>query len=163
MANPNGIPTHTDAATGARADDRSELAARAAHQGMRAVAFVAGVGLLLGFFLPWIRFGQAAAFSGLSLMVSGGTVVDALAGPSRGLLIIIPACGAVLVASAVLAPRWTPIAALVSGSAILLFGLFTLARLFLNTVGVGMWIVVAAALVCAGIGVASLAGGRSAR
>lgn len=162
MAHPNGISPNANAATGSRPGDRSELAARAAHQGMRGVAFVAGLGLLLGFFLPWIRFGQAAAFSGLSLMVSGGTVVDALAGPSRGLLIIIPACGAALVASAILAPRWTPTTALISGGAILLFGFFTLARLFLNTVGIGMWIVVVAALVCAGIGVASIARGRGA-
>lgn len=129
---------------------------------MRAVALIAGAGLLVGFFLPWLRFADVAKFSGLSLMVSGGSAVEALTGPARGMLIIIPVCGAVLVASAVFAPRLAGLASLVSGLAILGFGLFTLARMFIATVGLGMWLVVVSSLVAAGVGAVAVAGGRSA-
>lgn len=125
------------------------------------MGFVAGLGLLIGFFLPWLRFGEVAVVSGLSLMFSSGTVVNALAGPSRGLLIIIPAAGAALVASSLLAPRLVPFTSLLSGLAILLFGLFTLARVFFQTVGLGMWVVVVSALVATAIGIAALSRGRS--
>lgn len=130
--------------------------ARAEFQGTRAVAFAAGLGLLIGFFLPWMRFGQVAVLSGLSLMVSSGTGIDALAGPARGLLVIIPVSGAALIASALFAPRLSPVVSLLSGFAILAFGLFTLARLFLQTVGFGMWVVVLSALVATGMGIAAL-------
>lgn len=125
------------------------------------MGFVAGLGLLIGFFLPWLRFGEVAAVSGLSLMVSSGTVVNALAGPSRSLLVIIPVAGAALIASSILAPRLIPFVSLLSGLAILLFGLFTLARVFLQTVGLGMWIVVVSALVAMAIGIAALSRSRS--
>jgi len=129
---------------------------------LRAIVFLAGLGLLVGFFLPWLRFGEIAAVSGLSLMVSSGTAVDALAGPSRGLLILIPVCGAAMVGTSFLGPRASILAALSSGVAILAFGLFTLARIFLETVGSGMWIVVVSALMAIGAGIAGIARIRSA-
>lgn len=52
-------------------------------------------------------------------------------------------------------------AALGTGIAILGFGLFTLARLFLETMGSGMWVVVGSALLAVGAGVAGLARSRS--
>lgn len=154
--------SHSTSSIGGGASEPS-LAAQAGQQGARAFGFLAGLGLLIGFFLPWLRFGEVAAVSGLSLMVSSGTVVNALAGPSRGLLIIIPAAGAAMIASSILAPRLVPFASLVSGLAILIFGLFTLARVFLQTVGLGMWIVVVSALVATGIGIAALSRSRGTR
>lgn len=129
---------------------------------LRAIVFLAGLGLLVGFFLPWLRFGEIAAVSGLSLMVSSGTAVDALTGPSRGLLILIPACGAAMIGTSFLGPRFSIVAALASGVAILVFGMITLARVFLETVGSGMWIVVVSALMAIGAGIAGIARGRSA-
>lgn len=128
---------------------------------LRVVVFLAGIGLLVGFFMPWLRFGQFAAVSGLSLMVSSGEAVDALAGPSRGMLILIPASGAALLGASVFGPRVAGMAALGTGIAILGFGLFTLARLFLETMGSGMWVVVGSALLAVGAGVAGLARSRS--
>ncbi len=129
---------------------------------LRVVVFVAGLGLLVGFFMPWLRFGQFAAVSGLSLMVSSGEAVDALAGPASGMLVLIPASGAALVAASVFGPRLAVVTALGTGLAILGFGLFTLARLFLETMGTGMWVVVGSALLAVGAGVAGLARTRSA-
>lgn len=136
--------------------------AQAGAQTLRVVVFVAGLGLLVGFFLPWLRFGEFAAVSGLSLMVSSGQAVDAVAGPSRGLLILIPACGAGLIAASAFGPRMAVVAALAAGIAVLGLGLFTLARVFLETMGAGMWIVAASALIAAGAGVAGLLRSRSA-
>ena len=128
---------------------------------LRALVFVSGLGLLVGFFLPWLRFGEFAAVSGLSLMVSSGQAVDALAGPARGLLVLIPASGAALIAASVFGPRLAVLAALVGGIVVLGFGFFTLARVFFETMGVGMWIVVASAVLAAGAGVAGFARSRS--
>ncbi|MBY0401099.1 hypothetical protein K2X89_12450 [Myxococcota bacterium] len=160
---PSSIGAGSGAAGSSAQASEASLAARAGQQGLRGVGFLTGLGLLAGFFLPWLRFGEVAAVSGLSLMVSSGTVVNALAGPSRGMLIIIPVAGAALVASSVLAPRLVPLVSLLSGLSILLFGLFTLARVFIATVGLGMWIVVVAALVATAIGIAAAARSRSAR
>ena len=134
---------------------------QAAGQILRALVFVSGLGLLVGFFLPWLRFGEFAAVSGLSLLVSSGQAVDALAGPARGMLVLIPLCGAALVAASVFGPRLAVVVALVGGIVVLAFGFFTLARVFLETMGAGMWLVVASALVAAGAGIAGFARNRS--
>lgn len=133
------------------------LAEKAGDQLLRGLVLLAGIGLLIGFFLPWLRFGQFAALSGLSLMVSSGTAVDALAGPARGFLLLIPACGAALVGCGWIGPRASILAALVAGLAIVAFGLFTLARVFFETVGTGMWIVTASAVLALGAGIAGIA------
>lgn len=141
----------------ARRDPEPGLAERAGDQLLRGLVFLAGVGLLVGFFLPWLRLGQFAALSGLSLLVSSGSAVDALAGPARGFLLLIPACAIALVGCGWLGPRPSILAGLVAGLAIVAFGLFTLARVFFETVGSGMWIVTASALVAVGAGVAGIA------
>lgn len=150
-----------DARVGAR-DPGPSWTEQAGDQALRAVVLLAGLGLLVGFFLPWLHFGEVAAVSGLSLMVSSGSAVDALAGPASGLLIMIPACGAGLIACSAYGPRASVIAALVAGIAILGFGVVTLARVFLQTMGSGMWIVAGSSLLAVGAGIAGIAGRRSA-
>ena len=141
----------------ARRDPAPGLAERAGDQLLRGIVFLAGVGLLVGFFLPWLRLGEFAAMSGLSLMVTSGTAVSQIAGPARGLLILIPACGAALVGCSLLGHRASVLAGLIAGVAVLGFGLFTLARVFLETMGSGMWIVAASALIAIGAGIAGIA------
>ncbi len=143
-------------------DPGPSWSAQAGDQALRVVVLLAGLGLLVGFFLPWLRLGDFAEMSGLSLMVSSGSAVDALAGPASGLLIMIPACGAGLIACSAFGPRASVIAALIAGVAILGFGLVTLARVFLQTMGSGMWIVAGSALLAVGAGIAGIAGRRSA-
>lgn len=146
-----------EAAPRSRPDPEPGLAEKAGDQLLRGLVFLAGLGLLVGFFLPWLRLGQFAALSGLSLMVSSGSAVDALAGPARGFLLLVPVCGAALVGCGWLGPRPSILAALVAGIAIVSFGLFTLARVFFETVGSGMWIVTASALIAMGVGIAGIA------
>lgn len=141
---------------GAPGDSTPSWSTQAGDQALRGVVSLAGLGLLVGFFLPWLRFGQVAAVSGLSLMVSSGQAVDALAGPSRGLLILIPACGAGLIACSAFGPRLSVVAGLTAGIAIFGVGLFTLARVFLETMGSGMWVVAGSALLAVGAGIAGI-------
>lgn len=159
-ANPSPLSRSNDAtpAYAPAAPSRSE---QAMGQVLRGLVFLSGLGLIVGFFLPWLRFGEFAAVSGLSLLVSSGQAVDALAGPARGLLILIPVSGAALIAASVFGPRMAVLAALVGGIVVLAFGFFTLARVFLETMGAGMWIVSASALLAAGAGVAGFARSRS--
>jgi len=156
MTAPGSPVSRASGGAGNPAGAGPSLSERAGDQAVRAVAFLAGLGLLGGFFLPWLRFGEVAAVSGLSLMVSSGTAVTALAGPAKGMLIIVPVCGGALVACAVLFPRLAGLATFVGGLSVIGFGLFTLARAFFQTVGTGMWIVVLSALVAAATGLVAL-------
>jgi len=160
MASPHAPSSSPGPAAGST-DSVPSWSARAGDATTRAIVVITGVGLLIGFFLPWIRFADVAAVSGLSLLVSSGTVVEALAGPSRGLLILIPVCGAALIACGIFGPRLAALAALASGLAIIGFGLFTLARVFVATVGTGMWVVVVSALAATATGLAALLRSRS--
>lgn len=157
MSTPQSPSPFEAASPRSRPDPEPGLAEKAGDQLLRGLVFLAGIGLLVGFFLPWLRLGQFAALSGLSLMVSSGSAVDALAGPARGFLLLVPVCGAALVGCGWLGPRPSILAALVAGIAIVSFGLFTLARVFFETVGSGMWIVTASALVSMGVGIAGIA------
>lgn len=158
QSNPSPLSPGSEGSTASASPSRSD---QAVAQLLRALVFLSGLGLLLGFFLPWIRFGQFASVSGLSLLVSSGQAVDALAGPARGMLILIPVSGGTLVAASVFGPRLAVVVSLVGGIVVLAFGLFTLARVFLETMGAGMWVVVASALLAAGAGVAGFARNRS--
>lgn len=149
-------------AKGGAGEPAKSWSSQAGDQALRAAALLAGLGLLVGFFLPWLRFGEFAAVSGLSLMVTSGAAVDALAGPASGLLILIPVCGAGLIACSVFGPRTAVIASLVAGLAILGFGLITLARVFLQTMGTGMWTVTLSALLAVGAGIVGILRQRSA-
>jgi hypothetical protein len=139
----------TNATTGPSLSDRAWNAFA------RAVAFAVGAGLLIGFFLPWLKLGEAAAFSGFALLASSGQVIDALAGPSRGLLLLIPLAGTAIIASSIAGPRAATTASLISGLLILCFGFYTALRVFLGSTGLGMWLVVLCALLATGLGLAS--------
>jgi len=126
----------------------------------RALTMCAGAGLVAGFFMPWLKLGDVASMSGLSLAVSSGSMVDVLAGPARAMLFFVPISGVAMMACAVLGPVAAARAALVSGALIMLFGFYTLMTVFIDTTGLGTWVVVASALGAAAVGLA--ARGRSA-
>jgi hypothetical protein len=140
---------------------RQDLAARAASLITRLVTGGAGVALLVGFFLPWVTLGDVAAVSGFALLASSGTMIETMAGPSRGLLFVIPAAGLLMIGCSAMGPKAAARSALVSGLGILAFGLYTAARAFISSTGTGMWIVVLASLVAAGVGL--VAAGRDSR
>ena len=126
----------------------------------RVLLFLAGVGLLIGFFLPWVSL-EAVQLSGFNLVVTSGRAVDALAGPNSGLLILIPVLALSLIASTVFLPRVAVWVGMATGTTIILYGVYTLMRAFLGTTGAGMWITVVGSLLALTVGLVGF--GRSTR
>ncbi|HKU38683.1 MAG TPA: hypothetical protein VJR89_11065 [Polyangiales bacterium] len=126
--------------------------ARIASFTTRSLIGLAGLGLLIGFFLPWMNWGDAVTLSGFTLVVSSGVAVDAIAGPSHGLLFIVPIAAVGMIASAIFAPRAAAWVALLGGGSIILYGIYALMRFFLGSTGPGMWITVIASLVALAVG-----------
>jgi hypothetical protein len=145
----------------ARTDQTTE-ARPAAPKGVKAMLSrialgAAGLGLLVGFFMPWLKLGAAMTVSGFGLMLSAGEVVEALTGPHRMLLFAIPMFGLALLGAAVFAPRFAGWVGLVAGTLIIVYGLVTVISVFLAATGAGMWIVVFASLGALVAGVLGLA------
>lgn len=122
-----------------------------------------GLTLLIGFFLPWIKLGRVMSLSGFSLLVSGGDSSQVFSGPPRALLFLVPLAALALVACAYLGPRISTWVALVASFTLLAYGAFTLLWLFVDTTGLGMWLVVLAALLTFAVSLVSVGRQRSAR
>ncbi len=122
----------------------------------RVLLGAAGLGLVLGFFLPWVSIGGAAAISGLGLLVTQGELVDLITGPYRILLFAVPLLGSGLLVGALSGHRITVWLALAAGIAVLSGGLYTVIRLFLSSTGLGMWVVVASALISLAVGLLTM-------
>lgn len=120
-----------------------------------------GLGLLVGFFLPWLTIGELMSVSGAGLVFADGQVVTLLSGSQRFLLFAIPGIAVLLVMGGVLGNRLAPWAAVVGGVVILGYGLFTLIRVFLSSTGLGMWLVIASAVLALALGLVDL--GRRSR
>lgn len=114
----------------------------------------AGLGLVAGFFLPWVRVGQLVTINGLGLAVTGGDVADQMSGPHRGLILVVPVAGIALLVGAVRGSRGLAWGGLLSGFLIFAVGLYTLVLLFLESTGAGMWMVAASAVGASAIGLA---------
>jgi len=112
--------------------------------------------LLVGFFLPWFVAGSMLSMSGLGLVFASGEMVGMLAGANRFLLILVPLIGALLLGGAILSHRATRWLAVGGSGVILLFGFVILVRLFISTTGLGMWLVILAALLGLSIGLVGL-------
>ena len=139
----------------ARSSGRAKLATAAPTAATRVALGAAGVGLVVGFFLPWFNLGTLMSVSGFGLVVSSGAAVEGLSGPHRALLFVVPFSGLALLATAVRGPRVATWVALASGVFILAYGLYTLLRLFFDATGAGMWLVVGSALLALGVGIAN--------
>ena len=113
---------------------------------------VCGALLLVGFFLPWFIAGTMISLSGLGLVFASGEVVGMLAGANRFLLIAVPLLGALLLGGSILGKRVTRWLAVVGSGLILLFGFIILVRFFISSTGLGMWLVILAALLGMSIG-----------
>ena len=123
----------------------------------RALLALAGIGFLVGFFLPWFRLGTTASVSGLGLLVTDGEIVELVTGPDRILLFAVPLLGVGVTVGAIAGHRIGVWLALIAGVLVLGGGLYTLINLFVSTTGPGMWLVVASALTSLVVGVLALA------
>jgi hypothetical protein len=111
-----------------------------------------GALLLVGFFMPWFVAGAMVSVSGLALVFTSGEMVGMLAGANRLLLVVVPVLGALLLGGAILAHRVTRWIAIGGSGLILLFGFVILVRFFISSTGIGMWLVILAALLSLSIG-----------
>ena len=119
---------------------------------MRIALAAAGLGLVVGFFLPWIRLGDVLTLSGLTMALSGGEAIQTLAGPLRGIVFIVPIAGVIMLASAIRGTRALAMTALACGLLVFASGVITLIRAFLDSTGAGMWVVVISALTATAVG-----------
>jgi hypothetical protein len=114
-----------------------------------------GAGLLLGFFLPWVKLGTMVSLSGLNLALTGGQAIESLSGPFGLIVFVVPLAGVALLFGAVRGYRRLEWLGLVSGCIIFGVGIFTLVRVFLGSTGMGMWLVAAASMAAIMIGTLS--------
>lgn len=118
----------------------------------RVLLGAAGVGLLIGFFLPWVKLGQMVALSGLNLATTSGQAIENMSGPAGVIVFVVPLAGAALLFAAVRGYRRIEWLGLLSGCLIFGVGVFTLVRVFLDTTGAGMWLVAASSMAAIMIG-----------
>lgn len=118
----------------------------------RVLLGLAGFGLLVGFFMPWVRFGNMVVLSGFSLSASSGDAVEVLSGSGRALLFMVPLSAVALIVCAYTGHRIWVWVALLTSAVLLSYGAFTVVRLFLQSTGAGMWLVVGCALLAFAIG-----------
>ena len=112
----------------------------------RGSLILAGLALGLGFFLPWLRLAGLASISGFGLMVTDGQAVEMISGPHRLLLFAVPLFGVARVIGGITGHRIAAWLALAAGVIVVGDGLVTLVMLFLNTTGIGMWLVIGGSL-----------------
>jgi len=111
---------------------------------------VAGLALVVGFFLPWVDIGGMITASGWTIVwrAEGATT-------TRILLGFVPVIGALLALAGLTASRKTTGIALAAGGGILGYFVWSFARGFFATTGLGLWLVIAGAIVALGVGLAS--------
>lgn len=124
----------------------------------RVLLVCAGVGFVIGFFLPWFNMG-GAAISGLNLLVLQGDAVEFITAPQRILMFSVPMFGAALLVTGFIGHRIALWLALCGAVVVVGGGVYTLIKLFFGATGMGMWIVVGSALLA--LAVALLTFGRS--
>lgn len=108
--------------------------------------------LLVGFFLPWLRIGELAQVSGLTLTLSDNVAYrGTLTGGHRALLWLLPALTVALAACAAKGWRSTHLLALLTGLFVVGYALSIVAVLFLSSTAVGLWLMVGGTLALLGL------------
>jgi hypothetical protein len=102
---------------------------------------LAGLALVVGFFLPWIDVGGVFTVSGFAMVWRGEG-----GGIGRFLLAMVPLVGVALACAGVLGSRKAAGIALAAGGGIFGYFLWTLARGFIATTGIGLWLVLGASV-----------------
>lgn len=136
----------SDALANARPAGHMLAATRVGSLVVRALLVMCGVGLIAGFFMRWFTFGHMVSASGFSMIVTEGEFVSMLSGSHRVLLFTVPVFGILLLIGGALGHRFALWVGLFSGLTVIGFGGFTLIRLFIETTGLGLWLVVGSSL-----------------
>jgi len=112
------------------------------HIPLRVSAIVAGLALVIGFLLPWVKIGDMARVSGLELLISDNIVIrNALGVLQRRLLVLVPLGGLLVAGLAVRNIRGLRWAMLGVGLALFVIGLIATLSVFFHVTSLGLWLV----------------------
>jgi hypothetical protein len=111
----------------------------------------AGVALVVGFFLPWLDAGGLFGVSGWDF-VSEASGIDFL---TKVILCLVPLMGAALAIAGLGGGKPAANTAMVAGASILGYTFYKVAWVFFKASGVGLWLVLGAALLALIYGLAS--------
>lgn len=111
----------------------------------RGVALVAGIALIVGFFLPWRQATglDAVSISGLDI-VTKGLLVDE---NTRYVALAVPLCGLVLLVGGYVGRTTALVVSLIAGLSLVLVGAWQVLTYLAQSIGLGLWITAAAAFV----------------
>lgn len=133
---------------------------------MRALLGFAGLSLLVGFGLDWIRIPERVVegeetvaahwASGIALLSEAN-----LGGMPAAVLLVVPILGVLLSAAAFMGFRWAGHLAVGIASSLLLYGLWVVLRLFVEHTGLGLWVTVGGTFITLLLGVIALMLGRA--
>lgn len=141
--------------------------AAAPHLGLRIALGMAGLMLLVGFFLPWVKIQSRAAddrpnevqrelvnYNGFQLASSDDDFIRAAAGSDtqRQLLWLIPLFGLCLTAVGLLGFRWSGAVAAVLGLLLVGYGIVTVVIMFFQNTAYGLWLVLLGAFLALAAG-----------
>lgn len=151
---------------GADASEPEKPAQKPPHIVMRALLGFSGLSLLVGFFLPWVRFPATAAEgdvpgvpehfqNGLDLLLSND-----IQGTSPAAILLVPILGALLSAASFMGFRYAGHTAMAVAVGMLAYGLYVLGSMFIQFTGYGLWTVAGGTFVILLLGVATYMLGR---
>ena len=115
-----------------------------------------GAAIVLGFFLPWIDAGGPAKISGWDFVREGG-----LAWHTRLILAMCPIAGLSLAIAGFTRAKGAANLALGIGVGILGYVVYKVGYGFIKVTGIGLWMVLAAALIALVVGLTARAGSSS--
>ncbi len=136
----------------------------APHLALRIALGTAGLLMVIGFFLPWLKLEDLATVSGMQLVIDDNPVIRALVGDDtqRWLLLVIPGFGLALTAVGFLGVRYSGHIAAVMGLLIVLYGVITMILFLFQKTGLGLWLIVIGAIVAVAAGTFAWARSRAA-
>jgi hypothetical protein len=118
--------------------------------GSKGVLVFAGAALVAGFFLPWVDAGGSFSFSGFDLVLESHQGLFA-----RIVVLMVPLLGASLVVAGLRGGKSAVTTALVTGGAILGYPTYKFIVGFIQTTGVGLWMVLGAAILALVVGLSA--------
>lgn len=147
--------------------DKSKPKPGAPHVVFRILLGTAGLLLVIGFFLPWLRLEMPAAdlsgmamikeITGMQLVFSDEPLIRAMGGDDtqRYLLLFIPAFGLAMTAVGFLGFRWSGVVAALMGLTLVGYGIVMFAVFFFQKTGLGLWLILGGAFLSVSAGVVS--------
>ena len=135
----------------------------APHMVLRVILGLAGLLLIVGFFLPWLKLAdEGGTVSGIDLVMANGEVARALVGDGaqRWILLLIPGFGAALSAVGFMGIRYSGQISAGLGVLIVGYGMVTLVIFFFQRTDYGLWLILGGSFIAVTAGAVTFARSR---